>query len=113
MASANQLDASTILVVVLGTIILLPLFTMGFCGTVGYGGMMGLYGSIGGGWSIVLVPIIFLLVLLGGGYLVLRRLAEPKPGDNTAIEELRIAHARGDLTDEEFETRREKLERSE
>jgi putative membrane protein len=29
------------------------------------------------------------------------------------MEELRTAYARGDLTDEEFESRRERLERSE
>jgi hypothetical protein len=36
--------------------------------------MMGQYGSTGGWWPLVgmLVPLVFLLVLIGGGYLVFR-----------------------------------------
>jgi putative membrane protein len=61
----------------------------------------------------MLVPLISLLILLGGGYLVFRRMSETQASRNLAIEELRTAYARGDLTDEEFEARRERLERSE
>jgi len=43
MASSNQLDTTTILLLILGAIILLPLLTMGM----GFGGMMG-YGGMGG-----------------------------------------------------------------
>ncbi|UTF55788.1 SHOCT domain-containing protein [Natronosalvus rutilus] len=117
MASSNQLDTTTIVLLILGAIILLPLLTMGmgFGGMMGYGGMMGQYGGTGGWWPLVgmLVPLIFLLILLGGGYLVLRRANESQTSRDPAMEELRTAYARGDLTDEEFESRRERLERSE
>jgi len=117
MSSSNQLDTTTIVLLILGAIILLPLLTMGmgFGGMMGYGGMMGQYGGTGGWWPLVgmLVPLIFLLILLGGGYLVFRRMSEAQTSRNPAMEELRTAYARGDLTDEEFEARRERLERSE
>ncbi|WP_396613868.1 SHOCT domain-containing protein (plasmid) [Haloferax sp. S1W] len=117
MSSSNQLDTTTIVLLILGAIILLPLLTMGmgFGGMMGYGGMMGQYGGTGGWWPFIgmLVPLIFLLILLGGGYLVFRRMSETQTSRNPAMEELRTAYARGDLTDKEFETRRERLERSE
>ncbi len=117
MASSDQLDTTTILLFVLGAFILLPLLTMGmgFGGMMGYGGMMGQYGGTGGGWLFIgmLVPLVFLLVLLGGGYLIFRRVSDTQSSHNPAMEELRLAYARGDLTDEEFEARREKLEQSE
>lgn len=117
MASSDQLDTTTILLIVLGAFILLPLLTMGmgFGGMMGYGGMMGQYGTTGGWWPFIgmLSPLIFLLALLGGGYLIFRRMSETQTSHNPAMEELRLAYARGDLTDEEFEARREKLEQSE
>ena len=117
MASSDQLDTTTILLIVLGAFILLPLLTMGmgFGGMMGYGGMMGQYGTTGGWWPLIgmLVPVIFLLALLGGGYLIFRRMSETQTSHNPAMEELRLAYARGDLTDEEFEARRETLEQSE
>lgn len=77
--------------------------------------MMGQYGTTGGWWPLIgmLVPLIFLLALLGGGYLIFRRMSETQTSPNPAMEELRLAYARGDLTDEEFEARREKLEQPE
>ena len=117
MSSSNQLDTTTIVLLILGAIILLPLLTMGmgFGGMMGYGGMMGQYGGTGGWWPFIgmLVPLIFLLIFLGGGYLVFRRMSETQASRDPAMEELRTAYARGDLTDEEFEARRERLERSE
>ncbi|MBX0297682.1 SHOCT domain-containing protein [Haloarcula nitratireducens] len=116
MASSNQLDTTTIVLLILGAIIVLPLLTMGmgFGGMMGYGGMMGVSGTTSGWWPLVgmLVPLVFLLVLLGGGYLLVRRVAESPSSQTPAMEELRMAYARGDLTEEEFAARREKLERS-
>ncbi|MXR43244.1 SHOCT domain-containing protein [Halobaculum sp. WSA2] len=115
MSSSNQLDTTTIVLLVLGAIIVLPMLTMGmgFGGMMGSGGMMG-YGGAGGWWPLVgmLVPLIFLLFLLGGGYLVFQRTSETHTSQDPALEELRTAYARGDLTDEEFEARRERLEQS-
>jgi putative membrane protein len=116
MSSSNQLDTATIVLLILGAIIVLPLLTMGmgFGGMMGYGGMMGGYGTTSGWWPLVgmLGQLVFLLVLLGGGYLVVRRMTESQSSRDPAMEELRVAYARGDLTDEEFETRRDTLERS-
>ncbi|WP_178916766.1 SHOCT domain-containing protein [Natronomonas gomsonensis] len=117
MSSSEQLDTTTILLLLLGALILFPLLLMGmgFGGMMGYGGMMGQYGGTGGWWPFVgmLVPLVFLLVLIVGGYLVFRRMSETQTSHNPAMEELRLAYARGDLTDEEFEARREKLQRPE
>jgi putative membrane protein len=115
MSSSNQLDTTTLILLLLGVLIVLPLLTMGmgFGGMMGYGGMMGWNGTTSGWWPLVgmFVPLVFLLVLLGGGYLILQR-ATANHSD-PAMEELRKAYARGDLTDEEFQTRRDRLERSE
>jgi len=117
MSSSEQLDITTIVLLILGAIIVLPLLTMGtgFGGMMGYGGMMGEYGTAGGWWPLVgmLVQLAFLLVVLGGGYVVFRRLMESQSAQDPAMDELRTAYARGDLTDDEFEERRTKLERSE
>jgi len=117
MPSTNQFDTATIVLLVLGVLVALPLVTMGmgFGGMMGYGGMMGRYGSTGGWWPLVgmLVPLGFLLVLLVGGYFVLRGVTGDGTSEDPAMAELRSAYARGDLTDEEFEQRRERLEREE
>ena len=107
----------TLLLVILGVIFLLPLFGMGF-GMMGYGSMMG--GTWGGGmwggsavpgWMLVVglvIPLLFVLLLAGLLYLVYRLLTDEE-GEDSAIEELRTAYARGDLTDEEYEERLARL----
>jgi putative membrane protein len=86
----------------------------------GYGPMMdGHYGPMMDGGSATAVSplwgigmmLVFLLVLLGVGYFLYRALVQQgrvAPTD-PALEELRHAYARGELTDEEYETRLEKL----
>jgi putative membrane protein len=66
------------------------------------GGMMGT-----GGWWLVssLLPLVVIAVLAYVGY---RALAGGE-GSDQAIEELRQAYARGELTDEEYETRMQRL----
>lgn len=88
----------------------------------GYGGMMGgfggMMGGFGTGWSFfgMLGQLGFLLLLVGGGYLLYRALVDDGgarqygTGD-TAMEELRRAYARGELSDEQFERRRTRLHR--
>lgn len=68
-----------------------------------------------GWWPLVgmLVPLVFLLVLLGGGYLIFRRVAEHQSSHDPAMEELRTAYARGELSDQEYEERRERLQKVE
>jgi putative membrane protein len=119
MSAATELDATTVVLLVVGAIVALPMIVMvlGFGGMMGYGGMMGGWTMSGtsGWWPLfgMLVPLLFLLILLGGGYVLARRLVGDRTSRDPALEELRVAYARGELTDEEFETRRERLERPE
>ena len=56
----------------------------------------------------VVVQLSLLAALVVAGYLAFRALTDSTQED-AALEELRRAYARGDLTDEEFERRRERL----
>ena len=57
--------------------------------------------------------LVFLLVLLGIGYLIYRAFTrESLSSNDPALEELRLAYARGELSQEEFEQRRENLRQS-
>jgi putative membrane protein len=104
----------------LGVLVLFPALFMGF-GMMGAGGMMG--GAWGGhmwdgggatGWFPLVglvMQLLFLLVVVGGAYLLFRAVAGDD-GTDPAIEELRSAYARGDLNEEEYKRRREALERN-
>lgn len=119
----NSADRNILVLVLvaLGVLVLFPALFMGF-GMMGFGGMMG--GTWGGhmwgdggaaGWFPLLgvaMQLLFLLALVAGGYFLYRALGGGD-GDDPAIEELRSAYARGDLTEEEYENRRETLERNE
>lgn len=83
--------------------------------------MMGMWGGMMDGqtsgtavspvWHLVWMAV-WALVLLGGGYLVYRAVTDRREAArDEALEELRMAYARGDLSEEEFETRRGKLRR--
>jgi putative membrane protein len=110
---------AAMLLVIIGALLVLPMFFMGF-GMMGTGPMMG--GTWGGGmWSDGTMPgwmfvvgiamqLLFLAALVGGGYLVYRAVAGRDDDSDPALEELRLAYARGELTDEEYEQRREALE---
>jgi putative membrane protein len=102
-------------ILVLGPMIMMvvafPVMGMyGGMGMWGGGHMWGDQAGMGGTVWALLMPLFWLVVLLGIGYLVYRRSAGRHPaGADPAIEELRLAYARGDLTDQEFEDRREAL----
>lgn len=110
----------TILLVIVGAFVIFPMFVMGF-GMMGFGPMMG--GMWGGGtwehgtipgWMLVVdivMQLLFLGAIVGGGYLVHRAVAGSADESDQALEELRLAYARGELTDEESEQRRAALER--
>ncbi|MFA9428510.1 SHOCT domain-containing protein [Natronorubrum sp. A-ect3] len=72
----------------------------------------GMWDGTGATWMWLIMSIIPLFVVLGIGYLLysLLRQSQSRQTD-PAVEELRAAYARGDLSDEEFEQRRERLER--
>ena len=109
-----------IILVIVGALVIFPLLFMGG-GMMGYGSMMG--GMWGGGmWSDGMMPrwlyivgivmqLLFLVALVGGGYLVYRAVTGTKTDSDPALEELRLAYARGELTEEEYEQRREALQR--
>lgn len=65
-------------------------------------GIMGAWGWIG--------PLIALVVLAAGGYLLYG--AVSGSGNDAAVEELRRTYARGEIDTDEFEERRERLQRS-
>lgn len=108
-----------IALIVLAVIVLFPMLMMVFA--VPMMGMMGWWwgGGMAGGlsplWGIGMM-LVWLVVLVGIGYLLYRGLVggvgSSLTGDR-ALEELRVAYARGDLSDEEFEERRDKLNREE
>jgi len=122
MANAQTGDRTlrTILIV-LAVVVLFPVLTMVFAFPMmglwgGYGPMMGGYGGYAGVaplWGIGTM-LVFLVVLVAVGYVLYRALVSGRGGlahTDAALEELRLAYARGDLTDEEFERRRETLRR--
>lgn len=83
----------------------------------GYGGMMGGYGNLGtGGYLIGVVSQLgFILMLFGGAYLLYSVFVTDGgsgvfENEDSALEELRVAYARGDISDEEFEHKRARLQ---
>ncbi|WP_254532083.1 SHOCT domain-containing protein [Natrinema gelatinilyticum] len=118
-AETTDTKLVTIALVILGLLVVLPALFMGF-GMMGFGPMMGGawgYGMWGDGtapgWMMlvaVLMQLLFVAVIVGAGYFLYRALAG---GDDTdrALEELRRAYARGDLSHDEYEQRRNALER--
>lgn len=114
--ASDDFDAKTVLLLLLAAVILLPLLTMGMGYGMMGGPMMGggMWGDqTGSGWWVLaglLGRVLTLLVVVGVGYFVYRALTASGDTDD-ALEELRLAYARGDLSDEEYERRRETLER--
>ncbi len=120
--NADDRSALALVLLLLGVLLLAPIVMgvgmMGF-GMMGYG--MPMMGWTFGGdvpwWTAAVALAVQLAVLaavVGGGYLLFRSLAGGDDGGrDPAMDELRSAYARGDLTDEEFERRRERLRREE
>ena len=115
--STNESLSRTILIVI-AVILLLPVlmmvFMMPMTGLWGWGYMWngGMWDGTGTTWMWLLTMIIPLLVILGAGYFLYRTLRHhDKQRTDPAVEELRSAYARGELSDEEFEERRERLQR--
>ena len=112
-----------VVLLVLAVIVLFPMLMMVFAFPLmgmmgwwgGYGSMMGDYGGMGLSplWGVGMM-VVFLGVLLAIGYLLYRALvggaSAATPAD-PALEQLRLAYARGDLSDEEYEERRATLRR--
>jgi putative membrane protein len=105
-----------IVLIVLAVIVLFPLLMMVFAmGMMGWWWGGGMAGGLSPLWGIGMM-LVWLVVLVGIGYLLYRGLVGGVGSSLTsdrALEELRVAYARGDLSDEEFEERRAKLTREE
>ncbi|MEF8781591.1 MAG: SHOCT domain-containing protein [Haloarculaceae archaeon] len=110
---------ATLALVALGALVALP-FVFMTVGTMGFGPMMGgtwghgMWGDgAAPGWMPVVGAVMQLLVLaalLGVGYLFYRAIAGSDEDSDRALEELRLAYAQGELSDEEYENRRQRLE---
>jgi len=110
----------TVLFLIIGAFVIFPIIFMGF-GMMGFGPMMGgMWGSgmWGGGtvpgWLFIVgivMQLLFLAAIVAGGYLVYRAVVGGESDSDQALEELQLAYARGDVTDEEYEQRRATLER--
>lgn len=119
--ASNTTDRQLVWVVlaIVAALVVLPAFGMGF-GMMGAGPMMGgmwgdhMWGAGGvSGWMLVIgvgMQLLFLAVIVGAVYLGYRALTRQDGSADPALEELRTAYARGDLSDEEFERRRERLD---
>lgn len=84
---------------------------MGFWGW-GHMGTGRMWNGTGVWAAWLLMMVLPVLVLTGVGYVLYRQLGagQNQTSDN-ALEELRLAYARGELSDEEFEQRRDRLRR--
>lgn len=116
MATDNELVRLLLIFVAFLLIIpfLMMMFVWPMMGAWGGGHMWngGMWDASGASWMWLVTWVVLLLILLGGGYLLYRALTRPAINEtNAALEELRITYARGDLSDEEFDKRRERLQR--
>ncbi|QLD89596.1 SHOCT domain-containing protein [Natronomonas salina] len=108
-----------IVLAIIAALVVVPAVGMGF-GMMGTGPMMGgawgdhMWGASGAsGWMLVFAVVMqlgFLAVLFAAVYLGYQALTTQADSSDPALEELRSAYARGDLSDEEYERRRERLE---
>ena len=129
MSNAQPGDSTlrTILIV-LAIVILFPLLMMVFAFPLmgmmgwwgGYGPMMGGYGGYGGYGGAAISPLggigmmlVFLAVLVAIGYFLYRGLVRGRHvggRNDAALEELRLAYARGDMSHEEYDERKARLQ---
>jgi putative membrane protein len=119
--TTNTTDRQLVWVVLalVAVLIVLPVFGMGF-GMMGAGPMMGgmwgdhMWGAgEASGWMLIIgvgMQLLFLAIIVGAIYFGYRAVNTQDGSSDPALEELRMAYARGDLSDEEYERRRERLE---
>lgn len=98
---------------VLVVLVLAPVFAMALgmpmMAGMGWGWHDGTMAGTAPWWGLGM-GLVWLVVLIAIGYVVYRAVDGDTAADaDPALRELRLAYARGDLTDEEFEARRAKL----
>lgn len=114
MTTTNDDTLLRALVLLLAVFVLFPVLMMLFAAP-----MLGFMGSGmywgGSVWPATVLTGLFWLLLVGlliyGAYRFLLR--DPTGDTDPALEELRLAYARGELSDEEYENRLDRLESSE
>lgn len=119
MTTNTNRQLGWVVLAIVVALIVVPAFTMGF-GMMGVGPMTGgawgdhMWGASGApGWMLVVgvvMQLLFLAAVVGAVYLGYQALTTQDESVDPALEELRSAYARGDLSDEEYERRRERLE---
>ncbi|WP_331236187.1 SHOCT domain-containing protein [Natronorarus salvus] len=103
--------AVVLLVPFLMMLLMAPMMGMGWWGPWGDPGM---WDGTGVWWPRLVMQGLFLLVLLVIGYLIYWGFVHSSHRErDAALRELRMAYARGDLSNEEFEERRTRLQREE
>jgi putative membrane protein len=116
MAKDDEFDRRLLLII--GILAIPPILIMVFAWPM-MGTWVGGHMWSGGMWNRLGLPeiwlvmwLVLLLILLSGAYLLYQLLIRPD-GDtpDAALEELRIAYAQGELSDEQFEKRRDRLQR--
>lgn len=89
-------------------VIMVPMIGLWSGGHMGTGRM---WGGTGSTWMWLLMWLLPLALVIGFGYLLYRGIRHPLIRDTApALEELRLAYAKGELSEEEFEKRREQLQ---
>jgi putative membrane protein len=113
MTTRSNNSLFRIIVIVVAVLLLVPLLMMFSFPMMG---MMRWWGSAGPSiglspfWGIGMM-LLFLLVLVGIGYFLYKSVTgEVLNEKDRALEELRITYARGDISQEEFQKRRDLLE---
>lgn len=123
MSTSDPLVRSLLLIIavivllpVLMMAVMMPMIGMWGGGHMWNGGMWngGMWDGTGATWMWIGMWVIVLAIIVGIGYLLYRAVQSPTSSEtDPAIEELRNAYARGEISDEEFEKRRERLQREE
>ncbi|TYL39601.1 hypothetical protein CV102_04735 [Natronococcus pandeyae] len=115
MTTVDSLERTILLVAAALVVVavLVPLLVMVLAiPMIGIGHVGAWNGTMGATWPWLLAWLVHLALFLGIGYVLYRALrGSTERRTDPALEELRTAYARGDLSGEEFETRRRRLER--
>ncbi|UTF55871.1 SHOCT domain-containing protein [Natronosalvus rutilus] len=118
--TTNTTDRQLVWVVlaIVAALVVFPIFMMGF-GMMWTGPMMGgmwgngMWNADGvSGWMLIIgvgMQLLFLAIIVGAVYLGYRAVTRQDDSSDPALEELRLASARGDLSDEEYQRRRDRL----
>lgn len=114
----DQIPWLRLLIIIVAVVLLAPIFMMAIMMP-----MMGMMGGWAGGvpnsgtgispmWGLGMM-LFCLVILLGIGYFIYQAFtSESLTPDDRPLEELRLAYARGELSQEEFEQREEDLRQS-